>query len=317
MTPSNLIDVIVSSIAHETPAVRVYELRMPDGAALPSFTAGSHIDVHLPQGLVRAYSLCNPQNESDKYLIAVAHSQNGRGGSTYIHSNLKIGDILKICPPRNNFPLYEDAPHTVFIAGGIGITPILCMAHRLEALGRSWELVYCARTRASAAFVELLSRFKVKVSFVFDGEPGQKMLDMRAFAASVPKDAHLYCCGPQPMMDAFTAATVDRLATTVHLEYFTAKDAPATGGGFTVKLFRSSREVQIQSEKSILDTLLEMDVPVQYSCLEGTCGECLTTVLAGTPDHRDVFLSKADHDANNKMTICCSGSKTSVLVLDL
>lgn len=295
----------------------MFELRNPAGTALPSFTAGSHIDVHLPFGLVRAYSLCNPQNESDKYLIAVAHSQNGKGGSTYIHSNLKIGDILKISPPRNNFNLYEDAPHTVFIAGGIGITPILCMAHRLEALGGSWELVYCARTKASAAFVDLLSRFKNKVRFVFDGEPDQKMLDMRAFTASVPKDAHLYCCGPQPMMDAFIAATVDRLATTVHLEYFTAKDAPATGGGFTVKLFRSSREVQIQGEKSILDTLLEMDVPVQYSCLEGTCGECLTTVLAGTPDHRDVFMSKADHDANNKMTICCSGSKTSVLVLDL
>ena len=317
MTPSNLIEVTIASITRETPDVCVYELRNLDGNALPSFTAGSHIDVHLPSGLVRAYSLCNPQNDADKYLMAVARSQNGRGGSNYIHSNLKTGDVLKISPPRNNFPLYEDAPHTVFIAGGIGITPILCMANRLESLGRSWELVYCSRTKASAAFVELLSRFKDKVTFVFDGEPGQKMLDIRAFTRSASSDAHLYCCGPQPMMDAFTAATVDRLATAVHLEYFTAKDAPAISGGFTVKLFRSSKEVQIQSEKSILDTLLEMDVPVQYSCLEGTCGECLTTVLAGTPDHRDVFLSKADHDANNKMTICCSGSKTSVLVLDL
>lgn len=319
MTNSDLIDVVISSITRETADISVYELRRADVGVLPAFSAGSHIEVHLPNGMVRAYSLCNPQDERDRYVIAVANSQNGRNGSSYMHGKLAMGDTLKISSPRNNFPLNEDAPHTVFIAGGIGITPILSMTQRLESLGRSWELVYCARTCSQAAFKELLSSplYERKVRFVFDGELGATMLDMTALAATVPASAHLYCCGPQPMLDAFEAATANRLPGTAHLEYFSAKDAPASEGGFTIKLARSMKEVQVQEGKTILDTLLDMKVKVSYSCLEGTCGECLTTVLCGVPDHRDVYLSQEEHDANDKMTLCCSGSKSAVLVLDL
>ncbi|MDS0859644.1 PDR/VanB family oxidoreductase [Burkholderia pseudomultivorans] len=319
MTSSSLIDVVVASVRRETADVAVFELRSADGGTLPAFSAGAHIDVHLPNGMVRAYSLCNPQSERDRYVIGVANSRNGRGGSSYMHAGLAVGDELSISSPRNNFPLNEEAEHTVLIAGGIGITPILCMAERLESLGRSWELVYCARTRAQAAFIEQLSgdAFAKKVRFVFDGEPGAQMLDIRSLVETMPESTHLYCCGPQPMLDAFEAATAGRPEGTVHLEYFSAKEAPANEGGFTVRLARSQKEFRVKQGETILDALLEMKVPVSYSCLEGTCGECLTPVLCGTPDHRDVYLSKDEHDANDQMTICCSGSKSPLLVLDL
>ncbi|NKJ50709.1 oxidoreductase [Burkholderia sp. SG-MS1] len=319
MNSSNLIEVVIASVRRETADISVFELRRADGGTLPGFTAGAHIDVHLPNGMVRSYSLCNPQAERDRYVIGVANSQNGRGGSSYMHATLAVGDKLNIGSPHNNFPLDEDASHTVLIAGGIGITPILCMAERLESLGRSWEMVYCARTRQHAAFIEHLSdeAYANKIRFVFDGEPGAQMLDISSLAQSVPASTHLYCCGPQPMLDAFEAATVGRPDGTVHLEYFSAKEAPANEGGFTVKLARSMKEFQIKPGETILDTLLEKKVQVSYSCLEGTCGECVTRVLEGTPDHRDVYLSKDEHEANDQMTICCSGSRSTVLVLDL
>lgn len=319
MSSIDLIDVVISAIRHETADIRAYELRRPDGTELPAFTAGAHIDVHLPNGLVQAYSLCNPQQERDRYVIAVANSPTSRGGASYMHGQLAEGGTLKISAPRNHFPLVEDAPHSVFIAGGIGITPIWCMVQRLEELSRSWELIYCARTPAHTAFLAQLSvtPYADKVRFNFDGEPGATMLDMARVVADVPASAHVYCCGPQPMLDAFEQAADSRAPETVHLEHFSAKDAPATGGGFVLKLARSGKELTVPEGQTVLDALLGIKMNVAYSCLEGTCGECLTTVLSGVPDHRDVFLSKAEHEANDRMTICCSGSKSACLVLDL
>jgi len=314
-----MLEVTITAITREAEGVAAYELRPRGRGELPAFSAGAHIDVHLPNGLVRAYSLCNAQQERDRYVIAVAHSASSRGGSRFIHSELAVGDTLTIGAPRNHFPLVEDAPHTVLIAGGIGITPIWCMAQRLQQLGRSWELLYCARTRAHTAFLRQLSSapYADKVRFNFDAEPGGSILDLARVVAEISPSAHVYCCGPQPMLDAFEQAAAGRVAGTVHLERFSSKDAPANGGGFVVKLVRSGKEVRVSEGKTVLDALLEVHVKAPYSCLEGTCGECLTPVLSGIPDHRDVFLSKAEQDANDQMTICCSGSRSDWLVLDL
>ena len=319
MSSTDLIDVFVSNIIHETADIATFELRRRDGADLPAFSAGAHIDVHLSNGAVRAYSICNPQQQRDRYVVAVADSANSRGGSSFMHRSIAVGDALTVGAPRNNFPLVEDASHSVFIAGGIGITPIFCMVQRLEQLARSWELIYCSRTPPQTAFLQQLSGppFAGKVRFNFDGEPGGAMLDIAGLVAKIPATAHIYCCGPQPMLDAFEHATAARSPVTAHLERFSAKDAPATSGGYTVKLARSGKEVQVTEGKTILDALLEIKVLAPYSCLEGTCGECLTRVLSGIPDHRDVFLSKDEQDANDQMTICCSGSKSACLVLDL
>lgn len=319
MSSHDLIDVVISSITREAAEISAYELRSLTGAPLPAFQAGAHIDVHLPNGVVRAYSLCNRQEERDRYVIAVANSATSRGGSSFLHGSIAVGDALKVGAPRNNFPLKEDVPHSLFIAGGIGITPIWSMVQRLEQLGRSWELIYCARTPAQTAFLGQLSSlpYAGKVRFNFDAEPGGALLDLRRVVSETPASTHLYCCGPQPMLDAFERATADRAPGTVHLEHFSPKDAPANTGGFVVKLARSGKEVRVAEGKTVLEALLEIQVKPHYSCLEGTCGECLTPVLSGIIDHRDVFLSQEEQQANNQMAICCSGAKSECLVLDL
>jgi vanillate O-demethylase ferredoxin subunit len=319
MDRNDLIDVVVASITDEATDIRAFELRRRDGGELPPFAAGAHVDVHLPGNIVRAYSLCNAQGERDRYVVAVARSATSRGGSSCMHGQLVVGSVLRIGAPRNHFALVEEAPHTVLIAGGIGITPIWCMAQRLQELGRSWELVYSARTRAHAAFLAQLSAPGIagKVRFHFAAEAGGRVLDLARVISEVPAAAHLYCCGPLPMLDAFEQATAQRAPGSVHLERFSAKDAPADEGGFRVKLARSGKLVLVGRGQTVLEALLQNDVNPPYSCMEGTCGECLTTVLEGLPDHRDGFLSPAEQAANNQMTICCSGARSECLVLDL
>jgi ferredoxin-NADP reductase len=218
--------------------------------------------------------------------------------------------------PRNHFALNETAEKTIFIAGGIGITPIMSMIDRMRALERDWELIYCVRKRSGAAFRESLER-EPQVRFNCDEEPGGKMLDIAALVKAAPANAHLYCCGPAPMLEAFEAATKDLPRERVHLEYFAAKEAPAVEGGFTVVLAKSGRELSVPPGKSILDTLRESGLDVPYSCGQGVCGTCETTVLEGIPDHRDLILTASERASNKRMMICCSGAKTERLVLDL
>jgi vanillate O-demethylase ferredoxin subunit len=286
------------------------------GDPLPAFTAGAHIDLYLP-GMVRSYSLVNPQEERDRYVIAVNRDAASRGGSRYVHEQLGAGAGLRIGPPANNFPLTEAAEHSLLIAGGIGITPLWCMVQRLSALGRSWQLVYCARSRRQAAFVDELASLGSRVRFNFDGEPGGTLLDLRAEVAHAPAHTHLYCCGPLPMLEAFEAATSGWPAPQVHLEYFSAARPKAAEGGFTVVLARSGLSFYVPQGKTIIDALLDNGFDAPYSCLEGVCGTCETRVLEGVPDHRDLVLSKEERAANRTMMICCSGSKTDKLVLDL
>lgn len=317
MATTPALTVTVAAVEPLAEGIAAFELRPPGGGPLPPFAAGAHVDLRLPNGMIRSYSLVNPQDERDRYVIAVNREASGRGGSKLVHEHLRPGTSIEIAGPRNNFPLAEDAPRSLFIAGGIGITPIVCMIRRLHSLGRPWALVYCARTRAHAAFADALARYGDAVRFNFDQEPGGRMLDVGAVVAAAAPETHLYCCGPLGMLDAFERATAARSPDRVHVEYFSAKAPPAAEGGFTVELARSGASFRVERGKTILDTLIANGIDAPYSCLEGVCGTCETRVIEGTPDHRDLVLSKDERAANRTMMICCSGSRSGKLVLDL
>jgi vanillate O-demethylase ferredoxin subunit len=307
----------VKAATWEAPNVVSYDLRPSEAGELPAFTAGAHIDLTLPNGLIRSYSLTNPQSERHRYVIAVQKDRASRGGSRWVHENFRPGDILTVNGPRNNFALNEAAEKSLFIAGGIGITPILSMVERLASLERDWELIYCSRKRADTPFTEALSRFGSRVRWNFDEEPGGRMLDVAAAVGAAPPNAHLYCCGPLPMMQAFETATGGLPRERVHVEYFTAKEGAALEGGFKVVLAKSRKEFAVPPGKTILDTLLDAGLDIPYSCTEGVCGTCETKVLEGEPDHRDLILTEEERAAGKVMMICCSGSRSEKLVLDL
>ncbi len=325
MTALSTLTVLVRAMTYEAQGIVGLELvPLPPATSLPAFSAGAHIDLHLPtpQGeMVRSYSLLNDPSETHRYRLGINRDVKSRGGSSYVHSNLRVGDTLTIGAPRNHFPLDESAPHNVFIAGGIGLTPMLSMIARSQALGTPWTLYYAARTRAHAGFLDWLEseagRSGGQVVLNFDQEPGGRMLDLGAVVAALPAGAHVYCCGPVPMLEAYEKATAGLPAERVHMEYFAAKDAPATDGGFTVELARSHKTLQVPAGKSILDCLIEIHAEPPYSCREGVCGTCEVKVLEGTPDHRDMVLSDSERAANDRMMVCCSGACSSKLVLDL
>ena len=297
------------------------ELAAPDGAELPAFTAGAHIDLHLPNGLNRSYSLVNDPIERHRYVISVNREADGRGGSAFVHTRLQPGDTLEVTGPRNNFALVEDASEVLLIAGGIGITPLYCMIQRLERIGQPWQLFYAARSRNKAAYLSELLALETsnpgRVHLHFNDEHAGLPPHMAATVATASPDAHLYCCGPAPMLAAFLKATADRPQSFVHVEYFSAAHEAATQGGYTVELARSRRSFHIPEGKTILNVLLDAGVSVDYSCEEGTCGTCETPVLEGEPDHRDSWLTPAERASGKTMMICCSGSRGGKLVLDL
>lgn len=320
MSRTDLLPVRVHSVTYEAEDVRSFELRSPAGGDLPRYTAGAHLDVLLPGGIERSYSLLDPGLEPRRYRIGVQRSATSRGGSAFMFEGLKVGDIIQVTAPSNSFELFEEAPLSVLIAGGIGITPLWCMVQRLEQLGRRWQLYYATRTRERGAFLEPLrqleSRSPGRLVTVFDQEPGASMLDLRAIVASHGPHAHFYCCGPAGMLSAFEAATAAVPASQVHVEYFSAMQAPARGG-FEVVLSRSGTTLFVPDDSTILQTLLARGLEVPRSCMSGVCGTCETAVLEGEPDHRDQVLSDRERASNKKMMICCSGSLGPRLVLDL
>lgn len=311
-----LIELRLVSIRHAAEGICLFEFRDPDGALLPSAEPGSHIDLHLPNGLTRSYSLLTPMPRPDHYLIGVKLDPTSRGGSAFLHERLRPGTRLRIGAPSNNFPLNEVADQSVLIAGGIGITPIWSMLQRLQELGRDWRLHYAVRSRAEALFPEALQALGARVVLHCDDTAGS-FLDVAGIVAGSAAEADLYCCGPAPMLAAFEAACAGRPPERVHVEYFAPRAAAADEGGYEVELARSGRVLPIAPGQSILDALLDAGVDCSFACMQGTCGSCETRVLAGEPDHRDALLSAAQRSSGKVMLICCSGSRSDRLVLDL
>jgi tetrachlorobenzoquinone reductase len=311
-----LIEVRVTAIRYAARDTHLYEFTRLDGKPLPAYQPGAHIDLHLPNGLIRQYSLINAEPDPATYTVGIKRDPASRGGSRYVHDDLRVGKTLKISAPRNNFALVESAKHVVLFAGGIGITPIWCMVQRLEQLGRPWTLYYAARSRSDMAFLQSLEAM-APAQFHFDDEAAGKFLDVTSIIAETPKDSHLYCCGPTPMLKAFEAATTDWPREQIHVEYFTPKQEVDKKGGFVVELARSGQEFVIPEGKSILQVLLDAGVDVDYSCELGICGACEQRVISGTPEHRDAILTEEEQASNTKVMICCAGCKSDRLVLDL
>jgi vanillate O-demethylase ferredoxin subunit len=312
----------VRTVRDEAQDVRSFELVSADGRPLPSYAAGSHIDVHVAPGIVRQYSLCGDPADARCYQIAVKREPASRGGSQRMHEGVREGDTLAISAPRNNFALASEARHHLLVAGGIGITPLLSMARELARTGAEYSLVYFSRSIAHTAFHAFLStaEFRGRVSFHYALEPEQVRAYLRKLLWSRPPDGHLYLCGPRPFMDLVeTTAAPTWPPSAVHLEYFAADPASLAGpkDSFIVKLARHGGEFRIDEGRTIIEVLAEHGVTVDTSCEQGVCGTCLTGVLEGEPDHRDVFLTDAEKRSNDRMTVCVSRAKSARLVLDL
>jgi tetrachlorobenzoquinone reductase len=317
---TGLIDARLTKVEDVARDTKLYTFARADGGKLPPCSPGAHIDLHLPNGLVRQFSLVVPNSDPDNYVVGVKRDAASRGGSRYIIEEMRAGDEIKISAPRNTFPLIENAEHVVLIAGGIGITPIWCMAQELAARKRSWKLYYACQSRQDMAFLDALQKLDPQsVHLHFDDEAGGKFLDLAAAIAAAPQDAHFYCCGPNPMLKAFEAAAVSRPHGNVHVEYFTPKEdaASARMGGFWVELARSGEEYFIPEGKKILEVLFDAGVDVDYSCELGICGACETRIISGIPEHHDSVLSEEEQASNTKVMICCCGCKTERLVLDM
>lgn len=311
------IDVVLNAISPIARDIKAYEFLSGNGAPLPSYEPGAYIDLHLGNGLVRSYSLIPSKDvRLGAYTIAVKRDAASRGGSQYVHDKLAAGDRVSISAPRNNFRLDESADHSVFFAGGIGITPIWSMIKRLESTSGSWTLFYSCRTRDEMAFIEELQKLN-RAHLHFDDENQGVPPDIAQIVAKLPKDRHLYCCGPAPMLSAFEVASQGWPSSQVHIERFVPKYEPLRTGGFTVCLARSGQEIFVEEGNTILQTLLDEGVDVDCSCEAGICGTCAQRVISGIPEHRDSFLSPEQTEKNELIVICCSGSKSKRLVLDL
>jgi ferredoxin-NADP reductase len=296
--------------------VVVLELRDPNGKYLPGWTPGAHIDLALDRGLVRQYSLCGDPAQRDIWRIAVLRGENGRGGSQRVHEALREGTVINVRGPRNHFAL-QPSPRYVFIAGGIGITPILPMAAAADAAGAAWELHYGGRSRRSMAFLQALENTTGnQVSLHPQDEVG--LLDLPILGRPKPETL-VYACGPEPLLKAVEQLCANWPEDSLNLERFSPKefDTPARTDTFEVELTASWLTLTVPSDKSIHQAAEEAGVPVVYSCEEGTCGTCETKVLAGQVDHRDSLLSSAEQAANDVMFICVSRAACSRLVLEL
>ncbi|MGQ4378126.1 2Fe-2S iron-sulfur cluster-binding protein [Streptomyces sp. SAS_267] len=296
--------------------VLALSLRQPLGAELPRWEPGAHIDVRLGPDIERQYSLCGDPADRGTWRIAVLLEPDGRGGSAYAHGRLGEGDRVRVRGPRNHFAL-APAPRYRFVAGGIGITPILPMLAAAEAAGAEWTLLYGGRTRGSMAFTEELRRYGDRVTLAPLDETGP--LDLPSVLGGLPGGTLVYCCGPGPLLDAVEERCPAGL---LHIERFRPKDRETDGEAdgqqeFEVVLERSGRTVTVPPEVSVLDAVRAAGVEVLYSCAEGTCGTCETDVLAGTPDHRDSVLTAEEREAGETMLICVSRCLGSRLVLDL
>ncbi|MCS2161967.1 PDR/VanB family oxidoreductase [Scandinavium sp. H11S7] len=287
-----------------------------DGIALPAFSAGAHIDLHLTGDLIRPYSLCGDPQDRQHYQLGILKDGNSQGGSLAVHA-LREGDAITVSEPRNLFTLDESAGHSLLIGGGIGITPMLAMAAELHATGRSFTLHYCARSRGQAAFVTQLesARYAGQVHLHFSD---QQRLNLDAVLSDVPPNTHVYVCGPTRLMDAVNdgAKRHGYAAENVHQECFSA-EVQTGGAAFEVVAATSGITVQVLEDQTIVEALAQAGLKVNVSCKQGICGSCLTDVLEGDPDHRDSYLTDEEKADGDQILLCCSRSKCGRLVIDL
>lgn len=291
-------------------------LRPADGVALPQWEPGAHVDLILDEAATRQYSLCGDASDAGSYRLGILRDANGSGGSLFVHDRLQVGDVVRVRGPRNNFPLVE-SPRYLFIAGGIGITPILPMIAAAEAAGADWRLVYGGRQRASMAFLDELAPYGDRVSVMPQEETG--LLDLDTLLGVPLEDTKVYCCGPEPLLAAVESACAGWPKRSLHVERFVAKplSEPVLAGPFEVYLAQSDMTLSVPPDRSILSVVEEAGASVLSSCAEGTCGTCETPVLEGVPDHRDSVLDEEAREAGDCMMICVSRACTPRLVLDL
>jgi len=305
-------ELVVDGREFAADGVLALTLRHPLGEDLPVWEPGAHVDVVLGPELERQYSLCGDPADRSVWRIAVLREPDGRGGSARVHKQLGQGDKVRVRGPRNHFRL-EAAPRYRFVAGGIGITPVLPMLAAVEAAGAEWTLLYGGRTRNSMAFTEELGRYGDRVTVAPQDETG--LLDLASVLDDVPDGTLVYCCGPGPLLDAVEERCP---AERLRVERFAPKaQVDGENGGFEVELAQSGRTVTVEPDVSVLDAVRAAGVEVLFSCTEGTCGTCETDVLDGTPDHRDSVLSDAERESGETMMICVSRCRGKRLVLDL
>ncbi|BCH30634.1 ferredoxin [Mesorhizobium sp. L-8-10] len=295
-----------------------FELR-PIKGLLPTFQPGAHIDVHMPNGLIRQYSIINGPGESGTYVIGVKLERDSTGGSTCMHETVRAGDVLAISEPRNNFPLRRDAVETIFVAGGIGITPLLAMAQTLKNQNLAYDLHYFAQDEAQLAFPERTKELGDALKPHLGLSPDETGVKLREILATCRPDMHLYLCGPGPMLQAARriAAELGWPETAVHFEYFKNTNKIDDSSSFEVALARSCVTLKVPAGKTILEVMREAGVDMPSSCEQGACGTCLATVIEGEPDHQDVYLNDAEKKSGTKIMTCVSRAKSARLVLDL
>ncbi len=318
------LQVRVARIWQEAGGIKGFELVGAEGKPLPPFTAGAHIGIHLPNGTIRHYSMCNDPSDAGHYELGILKAPDSRGGSNYMHDEVKIGDVLRIDPPRNNFQLKLDAATYILIAGGIGVTPLLAMARNLNRAGLDYRLYYCTRAAEVTAFRDLLdgTEFAGKVQFVHDGGDPKNGLDVVTTLRDIPANGRLYCCGPGGLMAAVKAASSHWPSSHVHFEAFSAvPELRPTGAGpdaaFEIELANSGTVLPVPADTSILHVLRDHGIAIPSACEEGICGTCIVNVLEGEPDHRDQILTDEERAEGKCITVCCSRSRTARLKLDL
>ncbi|MEJ7808313.1 MAG: PDR/VanB family oxidoreductase [Telluria sp.] len=314
-------EVKVTRRCAEADDIDSFELMRPDGRDLPPFSAGAHIDVLAPNGMLRQYSLCNRPSERQRYVIGVLRDPRSRGASQSIHELLAVGDMVRIGAPRNHFAL-APAGRSLLLAAGIGVTPLMCMAEELHDAGADFALHYCARSRRRTAFYAGLARseFGDHVHFHFDDEGEEQHLDLTALMARPDLETHVYVCGPAGFIDLVrsTAGAHGWHPWQIHVEHFRAleQDLPEPGS-FEVRIASSGKVVKVPANRNVAEVLAEQGIAIPVSCMEGVCGTCITRVLEGTPEHRDCYFSEEEKARNDLFMPCCSRSVSRTLVLDL
>ncbi len=324
-----ILTVRVHRITRQTPEVAVYELVHPAGRPLPAYESGAHIDVHLPGGFTRTYSLAHaPDPVVDmtsgatgvaRYLIGVKREPASRGGSASLHERVRVGDLLPIGSPRNTFPLHAAAPHHLLLAGGIGLTPLLAMAQQLAVNDANFTLCVFARSRALLPFADELAALGSSVRLHLDDPAAPEKLDLRILlGTSVSAGTHLYLCGPAGFMQAALQAAHDWDEDRIHLEYFappTKADGDTEDRPFILRLAGRGIEVPVSADASAIDALHDLGIDVPTSCAQGLCGSCVVPWTAGEPEHRDYCLSATER--RHKLALCCARAKSAILEIQL